>query len=203
MTYMNRDFKEALKNRRTYYHINNHAPISDEKIEEIISTAVKHVPSAFNSQSSRVVLLLGENHKKLWEITKDELKKKVPAEAFGKTEEKIDGSFAAGYGTILFFEDTDIVKGLQNAFHSYADRFPVWSQQTSAMHQFAIWTMLEDEGFGVSLQHYNPLIDENVKSTWNIPASWELVAQMPFGTPVSEPNEKEYKPLESRFLVFK
>lgn len=200
---MNRDFKEALKNRRTYYHIDHNAPISDERIEEIISIAVKHVPSAFNSQSTRIVLLLGENHKKLWEITKNELKKRVPAEAFSKTEQKIDGSFAAGHGTILFFEDSDIVKSLQNTFHSYADRFPIWSQQTSAMHQFAIWTMLEDEGFGASLQHYNPLIDEDIKSTWNIPASWELVAQMPFGTPVSQPEEKEYKPLEERFLVFK
>ena len=47
---------------------------------------VRHVPSAFNSQSTRVVLLLGESHKKLWQIVKDALKRIVPAEAFVKTE---------------------------------------------------------------------------------------------------------------------
>lgn len=200
---MNRNFKQALENRRTYYQISNTSPISDEKIAEILETAVSHVPSAFNSQSTRVVLLLGENHKKVWDITKGILKKIVPAEAFAKTEQKIDGSFGAGYGTILFFEDKDVVSGLQNAFPAYADRFPIWSQQTSAMHQLAIWTMLEDEGLGASLQHYNPLIDEEVKAEWKLPNSWELVAQMPFGAPAGEPGKKEFKPLEERTSIFK
>jgi len=64
----------------------------------------------------RVVLLLGENHKKIWEITKETLRKIVPAEAFKSTEDKIDGSFAAGYGTVLYFEDQSVVKGLQGCF---------------------------------------------------------------------------------------
>ena len=61
---MTRDFKEALRHRRTYYHITNSSPISDEQIKEIIDFAVMNVPSAFNSQSTRIVLLLGKNHKK-------------------------------------------------------------------------------------------------------------------------------------------
>jgi len=120
-----------------------------------------NVPSAFNSQSTRIVLLLGKNHKKLWEITKETLKRLVSAEVFKGTEAKIDGSLAAGYGTILFFEDKAVVEQLQDSFPTYYDKFPVWAQQTSAMHQLAIWTMLEDAGLGVSLQHYNPLIRRN------------------------------------------
>ncbi len=100
---MERSFSEALKQRRTYYSITNQSPISDQEIECIVNMTVRHVPSAFNSQSTRVVLLLGESHKKLWQIVKDALKKIVPAEAFVKTEEKIDHSFACGYGTVLFF----------------------------------------------------------------------------------------------------
>ena len=157
---MARSFKEAIQHRRTHYGIGNNSPISDNEIHEIIKTAVTHVPSAFNSQSTRIVLLLGESHKKLWEIVKDTLRKIVPDEAYKATEAKIDNSFEAGYGTVLFFEDTAVVEGLQKQFPSYKDNFPVWSQQTSAMHQLAIWTMLEDAGFGASLQHYNPLIDE-------------------------------------------
>lgn len=63
---MERTFSEALKNRRTYYSITDQSPIPDQEIECIINLAVRHVPSAFNSQSTRVVLLLGKSHKKLW-----------------------------------------------------------------------------------------------------------------------------------------
>lgn len=121
---MERSFSEALKQRRTYYSITNQSPISDQEIECIVNMTVRHVPSAFNSQTTRVVLLLGESHKKLWQIVKDALKKIVPAEAFAKTEEKIDHSFACGYGTVLFFEDQKVVKGLQEAFPSYQENFP-------------------------------------------------------------------------------
>lgn len=144
-------------------------------------------------------MLLRDEHKKLWDITKEELKKVSPD--FEKTREKIDGCFASGYGTVLFFEDMSVVKGLQDAFPLYADNFPIWSQQTSGMHQFAIWAMLEDAGLGATLQHYNPLIDSRVAKEWNIPENWKLIAQMPFGKPVAEPAEKEYKPLEGRVKV--
>ena len=87
---MARSFKEAIQHRRTHYGIGNNSPISDNEIHEIIKTAVTHVPSAFNSQSTRIVLLLGESHKKLWEIVKDTLRKIVPAEAYKATEAKID-----------------------------------------------------------------------------------------------------------------
>ena len=86
---MARSFKEAIQHRRTHYGIGNNSPISDNEIHEIIKTAVTHVPSAFNSQSTRIVLLLGESHKKLWEIVKDTLRKIVPAEAYKATEAKM------------------------------------------------------------------------------------------------------------------
>ena len=82
---MAKNFKEAVKHRRTYYNITNSSPISDNEIKEIIDFAVTNVPSAFNSQSTRVVLLLGKNHKKFWDITKEALRVIVPADAFEKT----------------------------------------------------------------------------------------------------------------------
>ena len=87
--------------------------------------------SAFNSQTAHAVVLLGENHQKLWDITFGELEKFLPnEEAKAATKGKID-SFAAAYGTILFFEDHDVVKGLQEQFPSYADNFPIWSEQST------------------------------------------------------------------------
>ena len=68
---MARNFKEALRHRRSYYSITDSSPISDKAIREIIDFAIMQVPSAFNSQSTRIVLLLGKQHKRLWEITKE------------------------------------------------------------------------------------------------------------------------------------
>ena len=71
------------------------------------------------------------------------------------------------------------------------------------MHQFVIWTSLEIEGFGVSLQHYNEVIEEDVKKEWNIPRNWKLIAQMLFGKPTADPDEKQFNPLKDRIKVFK
>lgn len=198
---MTKTFQEAMAHRRSYYALKNESPITDNEIIDIVHSAVKHVPSAFNSQSTRVVVLLHDKHQRVWEITKDVLRKVVSAEAFGNTKNKIESSFQSGYGTLLFYEDQRPVKALQEQFPRYADNFPIWSQHTNAMHQFAIWTMLEDAGFGVSVQHYNPLIDELVAKEFNIPTEWTLIAQMPFGAPAGEPGEKDYQPLSDRVLV--
>lgn len=197
-----KSFKQMIEDRRSYYAINKTSPISDQEIKEIIEHAVKYVPSAFNSQSARVVLLLGENHDKMWEITRETLRKIVPADAFESTEKKMD-AFKNGYGTVLFFEDQSVIKGLQEQFALYKDNFPVWSLQSSGMLQYTIWITLEAAGLGASLQHYNPLIDDEVKKAWNLPDEWKLLAQMPFGTPVMEPGEKDFLPVEDRFKVFK
>ena len=91
---------------------------------------------------------------------------------------------------------------MQEKFALYADRFPVWAGHSDAMHQFAIWTALEAEGLGCSLQHYNPLIDEKVRSAWGVSAEWELSAQLVFGAPVAEPGVRTYEGVEERVRVF-
>lgn len=199
---MSKDFYNAIKDRRTIYGISNESPISEDRIKEIINYAVKHTPSAFNSQSDRVVVLFGESHNKLWDITKETLRKIVPAENFSSTEQKIN-SFRNGYGTVLFFEDSSVVELLQQQFVLYKDNFPVWSLQSNGMLQHVIWTSLEIEGLGASLQHYNPLIDDEVKEQWHIPTNWKLLAQMPFGKPTAAPDEKQFQPLEMRVKFFK
>ena len=199
---MTKEFKFAVQERRTFYGISKNVGVSDEKINEIVTHAVTYVPSAFNSQSARVIVLLGAQHDKLWEITKAALKKIVPSDQFSATEDKIN-SFKNGYGSILYFEDQTVIAELQSKFALYKDNFPIWSQQSSGMLQFAIWTALEIEGLGASLQHYGELIDGEVRKTWQVPDSWKLIAQMPFGKPTSTPDEKQVQPLEQRIKFFK
>lgn len=194
------EFYEALKSRRSRYVLTNDLPISDEKLEDILQELILYTPSAFHSQSARVVLLLDEEHTKLWSIVKDTLQKRIPVEKFAPTEKKIQ-SFADAYGTILFFEDQQDIESLQNAFPTYAEQFPVWSQQSAGMLQFAVWSALAQEGIGASLQHYNPLIDEEVKEVFSLAQHWKLIAQMPFGIAHDVISELERKSIAQRFLV--
>ena len=193
---------DLFKMRRSRYELSNQLIISDEELEKLIGEVLLQIPSAFNMQSARVVILLGDKHHALWKITHDALKAIVPADKFEPTAQKIK-SFDAAYGTILYLEDEDAVKQMQEKFAAYANNFPTWAQQANGMLQLAVWTALAEAGVGASLQHYNPLIDEQVKKTFNLPASWKLIAQMPFGQFVGKDGDKPYIPLAERLQVKK
>lgn len=165
---MKDNVEDALLKRRSIYHLGNQEVIPDSDIVKLIELAVKNCPSAFNSQASRVVVLFAEEHKKLWTIVTEILQKIVPAENFSATKEKIN-SFSKGRGTILYFADKTTVKNLQNKFPLYKDNFPIWAEQANGMLQFAIWTLLAEKNVGANLQHYNPLIDEEIHKNWNLP----------------------------------
>ncbi|MBM7710193.1 nitroreductase family protein [Enterococcus lemanii] len=194
-------FLEALKNRRSIYAIGDNVTLSNQELTDLIQTAVKESPSAFNSQSSRVVILLDDASKKFWSLTEAALKPLTPADAFENTKQKL-ASFAAGKGTILFFEDTNVVKGLQEQFALYADNFPIWSEHSTGIAQHSVWVALNEANIGASLQHYNPVVDEAVAKTWDIPANWKLTGQMPFGSIEAPAAEKEYMADKDRFKVF-
>lgn len=195
---MENNFITLMKNRRSIYNLTNEMPFNDEELVKKIEEVIVNTPTAFNSQSSKAVLLLGENHKKLWnEITLEILRTVTPPEAFENTTKKIN-SFANAYGTILFFDDANITNDLSEKYALYKDMFLPWSEHSNGMLQFAVWMMLTSEGIGASLQHYNPIIDEKVKTEFNIDPNWRLVAQMPFGVlgaPAGKKTSKDAKEL--------
>lgn len=96
---MSSAYLSAVKARRTIYTLKKESTIDDKKIEEIVSQALLHAPSSFNSQSTRVVVLLKEEHNKLWEIAKDALKAVVSTEQYAATEKKLN-TFQGAYGTV-------------------------------------------------------------------------------------------------------
>lgn len=69
------------------------------------------------------------------------------------------------------------------------------------MLQLAVWCGLRELGIGASLQHYNPVIDEAVRKLVHVPDSYVLVAQMPFGDIVSEPEPKDKEDITKRVSV--
>ena len=195
-------FTDTLKNRRSIYHLGRNVSLSNEELTALIKEAIKESPTAFNAQSTRAVILFGDAHEKLWEITEEALRPLTPAEAFPNTQNKLAG-FKNGYGTVLFFKDTDVVKGLQEQFELYADNFPDWSEQSNGIATANTWVALVDKGLGANLQHYNPVIDEAVAKEWNIPSNWKLRSQLVFGSPETPAGEKEYMNDADRFRVFR
>ena len=187
-------FLTAVQNRRSRYALEGKSPISDTEIVRMVEKAVRHAPSAFNSQSTRVLILLRNRHTEFWNLVLAALRQCVPAQQFQQTQDKI-ASFAAAYGTILFFEEWERVAALQQQFPTYQENCPLWAYQANAMAELVVWTVLEQAGLGASLQHYNPLIDESVKKAFSVPASWKLIAQMPFGTPTAPAADKTFIPI--------
>ena len=199
---MSNQVLELSTKRRTIYTIGKNATQSPEFLTDLIQNAIKQSPSSFNSQSSRAVILFNGEHEKFWGFVAEKLKSYAKdEESAAKTAAKM-GTFAAGLGTVLFFEDLDVVKGLQDQFPSYADNFPIWAEHSTAIAQFATWTALHTEGLGASLQHYNPIVDEQVHAEWDVPANWQLRAQLVFGSVEGEARAKDFMADQDRFKVF-
>lgn len=200
---MSNQFIDLITKRRTIYAIGKKVEHSSEFLTDLIQTAIKQSPSSFNSQSSRAVILFNAEHEKFWTFVAEKLKSYAKdEESAAKTTAKM-ASFAAGVGTVLFFEDLDVIQSLQEQFPSYAENFPIWAEHSTAMAQFSTWTALHTLGLGASLQHYNPIVDEEVHAEWDVPASWKLRAQLVFGSVEGEAKEKSFVDDTVRFKVFK
>ena len=184
---------DSLAARRSVYALNKDLPVSESKVVEDIKRITELVPDAFNMHSQRVVVALGEKQDQLWDAVFDAFGGKV-------AREKLDG-FKAAAGTVLYFTDDDVVHGLQEQFPRYAENFPYWAAQSNGMLQIAVWSGLRDLGIGANVQHYNPVIDDAVHDLFGLPASWGLVAQMPFGGIVAPAGEKTGENVDDRVVV--
>lgn len=99
-------YLSAVKSRRSYYELEPKSTISDDKILDIIEQTLLHTPSTFNSQSTRIVVLLKEDHVRLWnDIVKPAVKAVMPAEHWPTTEQKLSG-FQNSYGTVRFYPNS-------------------------------------------------------------------------------------------------
>ena len=196
-----KDFLELIRGRRSVYALNTNTAVSQKQIMNVIERCVYEAPSAFNSQSPRIVVLFKDSSKKFWNLTMDSLRKVIPPEKFGPTEEKIN-AFMQGVGTILFYDDDKITQDLQEKFPTYKALFPQWAEHNNAILQYMVWAALTELGVGANLQHYNPLVDEMAATSFDIPKNWRLIAQLNFGAVVRPADEKSHEPLKDRIKVF-
>ena len=188
-------YSDILKTRRSIYILNDQLPVSQAIVAGRIKEAISLSPTAFMMQDIHTVILTGDNHKKLWDkdkIVYNTLQKIVPAEAFKRTEIKLN-TFSQAAGTILLLRDLEAVERMKKEYATYADEMDNWSWQDLGIAMVNIWNSLAEINVGANIQHYNPLIDDEAKATWNIPANYQLVGQMVYGGIVSRPGDKERK----------
>jgi predicted oxidoreductase (fatty acid repression mutant protein) len=190
------ELKETIIKRRSIRRLKKSNDVNREVIEEILKTAM-YVPSAFNMQSYRIVVLDGSNHDDLWDIVEEMLIEKMGKEKYIErgTDNKIRG-FRGGNGTLLVFEDEKVLEEKREKFKSYREQVPSWSYQGSGIIQYAIWLQLVEVGLSASLQHYNPMIDERVKERFKIDDRWSLISQIPYGLSDEELEPREFVPFE-------
>lgn len=194
------EFRDVTLRRRSIYMLKNASSVSDEVLISRLQEAMKEAPSAFNGQATRLVICLGDAHRKVWEITKDQLRKIVPPKAFVKTEAKING-FENAYGTLLLYTDKPTTEALKVQYPLYAKAQDEWAEHNIGIMIFYLWTTLVDLGLAANMQHYNPLIDADLAKAFSVPSSWTLKCEIVFGTQGFAPDAKEYKPIEERVFV--
>ncbi|MDI6573701.1 nitroreductase family protein [Leuconostoc lactis] len=196
-------FTDLQTKRRSIYALGRQVTQTPEALYDLVKSAVKQSPTSFNNQSVRAVVLMGDAHEKLWDMTAQRLQQEVPDEAaYQQTLAKINHAFKAGVGTVLFYTDNDVVKMYEEQIPLYAENFYDWSEQGHGMAEYATWLALTEAGLGASLQHYNPLIDEAVAAAFDIPDNWRLRAQMPFGSIEAAASEKDMMSDAERFKFF-
>lgn len=195
------EFKNVIKNRRSIYALGNNSDYSIDEIVATIRETQKDVPSAFNSQTSRLVVLHGDANTKFWNLILD-VQKDVLDQATWDFMSPIMEGAKNGIGTVLFFEDRDAVATMP----TQGQRTEAYKQNNSANSQYAAWLALADMNLGGSLQHFNvgyeQGFDKAVRELFDLPESYELIAQMPFGSIEQEAGDKEYIDSEVQVQVF-
>lgn len=191
------NFTDMIKNRRSVYALSKTIPVFDNKVIQLINDSVRYAPDAFDMKSQRVVVVMGDKNIKFWDAVYDVVSKASKGKF---SRDRVD-SYCAGVGTILYFYDSSVVEETQKKYPLYASRFHDWVMQSNGMLQFAIWTGLATMGIGASLQHYNPIIDDMTQKMFDLPASWVLVAQMPFGGIAEFPKPKSGQDLSMRIKI--
>lgn len=195
----------AAETRLSCYTLTNESTISDSRISEIVQHAVKHAPSSFNVQSARAVILVKQEHERLWELAEQTVKTSTEEKNHDFLGKMVQG-FKGAYGTVLWFEDKEALDGLAAKNPLFGHLVPEWADSSSGMHQFLVWTALELEGLGCNLQHFNFMsqFTDEVLRRWNLPETWLLKSQLVFGKPsdgLKRRKERTYAPLEERVRI--
>ncbi|MDR3257270.1 MAG: nitroreductase family protein [Mycoplasmataceae bacterium] len=191
-----KEFIDILKTRHSNYTIINESTLNDKKMIHFIGECIKYNPSAFNIQSTRVVLLLHEQSKQMWEYVLENLSQPIPNIVLMELK-----SCVGAYATLLFYDDESVTINGANQYKMKEENFISWSLQANAMLQHSLWVGLSYLGYAVNIQHYNTLIDPEAKEKYDIPSHWKLIGQMSFGKFTKNANKHDHLPIDQQLTI--
>ena len=200
---MRTELLKLEKQRRSIYALGRDVKATPDQLADFIKQTVKWTPSPFNNQTTRVVMAFNRYHDRVWQIVGDALKNKIGAVRYQNGPAKKIKGFKNAFATVLFFTDTKVVANFKQKFPTYAANFADWSEQAQGNAQYAVWTGLAENHVGANLQHYNPLIDQQIAKLFATPADWRLRAEMVIGSIKAPAGSKSFLPDQRRFKLFK
>lgn len=171
------EFTQLIQLRRSDYDIDDQVTIPKNEITQMIEDIISNSPTAYNAQSFQVLVLYDEHHHTLW----DALEREQP-----------------GFGTIVLFADNDAI---EKRMPTTPDRQEIYKNQDSAILAYALWLGLNNINLGATLHHFNIGDDHLVRDLFDLPDSWEMIAQMPFGRVVKPTPKSERLPAHQFITV--
>lgn len=203
-----KSFMDAITARRSQYMINNALPLSHIEVEELVKRSIvasRSIRGGDVPSATRIVVIFDALHDALWERAKDQIVALMGCKNSDAAVAKIDRSFKAAAGTVMFFEDlratSTHVRRLESMGLDEKGLEDTLGSREVAAAEFVVWTALSEAGIGASLQHYGLAKDSTLAKDMGIPPWWKMHAQMPFGTVVSPPDAKTFLPMDERSIV--
>ena len=134
-------FRALMAARHSEYYLAPEWVAPQKSVEGMLGDLLQQMPTHFNCQPVRVVLLTGAAHARHWDLVAQALLAKIGQARFDDgTKQKIATSFASGVATLLFYDDTATTQRMVAQFPSLAANFPKWAQQVQGSHQYMAWT---------------------------------------------------------------
>lgn len=195
------EFKNLLEKRRSIYNLGDKSNYTKEEIVTAIRHAVSQAPSAFNSQTTRAVVLFDDAKERFWNHILEVQKGVMDSETYEFMSGVMKNAHDNALGTVLFFEDLDAVDGLP----TQGERTVAYKQNNAGIAQYATWLRLAEMDLGGTLQHFNvgyeQGFDKETRAMFDLPDSYEMIAQMPFGSIETPADEKEVMDPERQTIV--
>ncbi|KAL9101307.1 MAG: hypothetical protein Q9163_003419 [Psora crenata] len=198
-------FLEATVIRRSTVQLKKESTIPDDRIINLVKHSLLHTPTPFHVQSARAVVLLHQEHEKMWDMAYEASQKATPPELFNARFIPNLTAYKKSYGTVLFFDDPGAADRMPPMLGNLIKNFPEWAEHSNGIAQYIVWTAFCAEGLGCNLQHYQKYIGPKLNEEWGLPQSWVPHAQLVFGTPDGPPRggvEKQFADIEPRVKVF-
>ena len=159
-------------------------------LTDALARASVLVPSAFDAQPWRVVVLL-ERHDEFWDRVLETIGQRLEGERRERYIARAEGMRAGGM-TSLIFKDSVLTGPRDNLT---VDEARDQASQSQGMLQLALWLTISAHGLVTSLQHWQFMIEDVAIAFAGLPeAGFRLVTFMPVGFAAEPPEPRAPRP---------